>query len=381
MIVQICLSFFGRGAVMRRARQEVKALLQTGYKVVVITDLLHRKYLNYFKTVKNKPYIIPIKLTYLFGPTRKVISELTFVKECYRVLKMLLKNESIELIVCHSASYCLAVGHFARKNHIPSVFVIQELINERILTLSNPYNWWTTQLYKHATRYALSKIDYFIADSNYIKKFIINEGVLPNKTFILHNPVDLSKFGPKYGIQKQIDILFIGRLSIEKGVEVLINAFKFVSENRKILIIGDGPLYKKLEIMTRNTSKNIKFQGWVDNEELPNFIRKAKILVVPSLSEPQGVVVIEAMACGIPVIGSNTGGIPDMIEHDRNGWLVEPNNPEILGKTIERVLSNENLIESTSKEALKTALKFSLKNFSKNIVSLFDELIKDFKKR
>lgn len=378
MIVEICLSFFGRGAVMRRARDEVKALLKAGNEVIVITDLLHKKYLNFFKGLKNKPKIIPIKLIYLFGPTRKVISELSFAIRCYQVLRSIQEKENIDLIICHAVSNCFAVGHFAKRRKIPTAYIIHELINERIKTSTNPYNWYVTKWYQLATRYAIAKIDYFIANSSYIRKFIIKEGALPKRTYIIYNPIDHSIFSPKQNIQKEIDVLYIGRLSIEKGVEVLIKATRFISENRKILIIGDGPLRNKLEILARNTSKNIQFLGWVDTEELIKFIIKSKILVVPSLSEPQGIVVIEAMACGIPVIGSNTGGIPDMIEHGRNGWLVEPNNPEILGNTIESVLSNENLIESASKEALKTTVNFSIKKFDKEIPNLFDSFIKSF---
>lgn len=375
MIVEICLSFFGRGAVMQRARNEVKALLKAGKDVTVITDLIHRRYLNFFKDLEKKPKFIPIKLIYLFGPTRKVIGELSFAIRLYQALKSISYKENIELIVCHGSSYCFAVGCFAKRRKIPTAFVIQELINERIKTSTNPYNWYVTKWYQLANRYAISKIEFFIADSSYMKKFIIKEGAFYRKTYILHNPVDLSIFSPKHGIQKEFDILFIGRLSIEKGVEVLIKASKFISKNRKILIIGDGSLYKKLEIMACNTSKNIKFQGWVDHEELPKFIRKSKILVVPSLSEPQGVVVLEAFACGVPVIGTYVGGIPDMIVHNKNGCLIKPNDSRVLGETIDNVLKDEKKLHSFSQESLKTVQKFSLTKFNIKIVKLYEKLI------
>lgn len=378
MIVEICLSFFGRGAVMRRARNEVKALLKAGKDVTVITDLLHKRYLNFFKDLENKPKIIPIKLVYLYGPTRKVIGELSFAIKCYQALKAIIEKEKIDLIICHAVSNCFAAGYFTKRRKIPTAFVIQELINERIKTSTNPYNWYVTKWYQLAIQFAISKIEFFIADSSYMKKFVIKEGALYRKTYILHNPVDLSIFSPKQGVQKEFDILFIGRLSIEKGVEVLIKASKFISKNRKILIIGDGPLFKKLEIMACNTSKNIKFQGWVDHEELPKFIRKSKILVVPSLSEPQGVVVLEAIACGVPVIGTYVGGIPDMIVHNKNGFLIKPNDSRVLGETIDNLLKDEKKLHSFSQETLKTAQKFSLTKFNKDIINLYEKLINSF---
>ena len=168
MIVQLSLSFFGRGAVMRRSRDEVIALLKAGYEVTVITDLRNLTYLNSFKEFRHKLHIIPIKLYYIHTPFRKVSSELVFAIKSYRALKALLKNTSIELIICHAVSNSYAAAYFGKKNNIPSLLILHELIRDRIL-YGNPYNWWTTQLYKHATRYALKAIKYFVGVSSYMK--------------------------------------------------------------------------------------------------------------------------------------------------------------------------------------------------------------------
>ncbi|KKL68202.1 hypothetical protein LCGC14_2127370 [marine sediment metagenome] len=92
MIVQLSLSFFGRGAVMARSRDEVKALLKAGYSVTVITDLKHLTYLNTFNGFKHKLSIIPIKLLYIHYPFRKISSEMIFAIQSYRALKALSKN-------------------------------------------------------------------------------------------------------------------------------------------------------------------------------------------------------------------------------------------------------------------------------------------------
>ncbi|KKL68200.1 hypothetical protein LCGC14_2127350 [marine sediment metagenome] len=109
-----------------------------------------------------------------------------------------------------------------------------------------------------------------------------------------------------------------------------------------------------------------------------SYINRAKILVVSSVSEPQGIVILEAMACGLPVIGSKTGGIPDMIKHNINGCLVKKNNPKALGHQINKVLINENNLHKMRKEALKTAILFSKKNFEKKISELYESLIKNY---
>lgn len=368
---------------MRRAREEVRALLNAGHRVLVITDLTYKRYLNSFNEFENKLCVIPLKLLYLHKPIpkvslRKVSSELSFTIQCYQILKTLLKKEPIDLIISHFSTACYAAAHFANKNNIPSAWVIQELINDRIASSSNPYNWFTTQLYKHSTQYAISNIHYLIANSSYIKKLAIIHGAKAQNTFVKYNSVDTKLFHPNKDNRKDIDILYFGRLSIEKGVNVLLEASKYLSKNRDILIIGDGYLRKNLKLQAQHLQCNLKFQGWVDHNLLPQFIRRAKLVVVPSLSEPQGLVVLESMACGTPVIGTNVGGIPEMIKHNKNGWLVKPNDPRSLGRMIEDILSDDKKLTLIGQAALKTAESYSTEQFSRDIIDFYELLIERF---
>jgi glycosyltransferase involved in cell wall biosynthesis len=89
-------------------------------------------------------------------------------------------------------------------------------------------------------------------------------------------------------------------------------------------------------------------------------------------------VVLEAMACGVPVIGSNTGGIPDMVEHGVNGWLVPPNDAQVLATTIQAVLSNDRKREAAGSAAYQTAQSFSVDQFSHKLVSLYEKIIESF---
>ncbi len=375
MIIEICLSFFGLGAVMRRARQETKALIKAGYKVVVITDLKHIKYLHSFRKYHSNLRIIPIKLYYLPYHFRKVSSELIFAFRAYRALKELVKKESIELIICHASTNSYAAASFGKKKNISTVLILHELIKDRIV-YGNPYNWWTTKLYKHATCYALKNMNYLIGVSNYMKDLSVLDGAKKENTFVNHNPVDLELFYPKKDVIKDIDILFIGRLSVEKGADILIKASQFFEQRWNVTIIGEGALHQELEKLASLSKSNIKFEGWIEFEILSNFINRTRLLVVPSVTEPQGIVVLEGMACGVPVIGSKTGGIPDMIKHDTNGWLVKKNDPQALARLINDALIDDNKLEKIGEKALETAKKFSKKIFEKRTAELYDFLIK-----
>ena len=128
MIIEVCLNFFSVGGVMRRARGEVKALLNAGYRVVVITDLKHvyKEYFDEFNELRDKLHILPIRPFYLHPkPIHKIslriISrDLSFAILCYKALTTLSKKESIDLIISHGATQCYGVAHFAQIKNIPS---------------------------------------------------------------------------------------------------------------------------------------------------------------------------------------------------------------------------------------------------------------------
>lgn len=232
LFVQITQSFFSDGAVMRRSRQETKALLKAGHRVIVITDLKWISQIHYFDDLQNKPEIISLKPFYIHRPFRKVSSELSFSLQVYFALKKISKNESISFITIHQSTTCYSVVRFAKKKNIPSAWVINDLISDRLAT-GNPYDIPTTILYKHAHSYGLRKLNYIIPVSNYTKKLAIMEGAAPKNTFVKHNAINTEKFNPGQKTPKDIDILFIGRLSIEKGVDILIEATKYLSGKKK----------------------------------------------------------------------------------------------------------------------------------------------------
>lgn len=133
-----------------------------------------------------------------------------------------------------------------------------------------------------------------------------------------------------------------------------------------------------LEYQAQHSQCDIKFQGWIEHSQLPQFIRRSKILVVPSLSEVHAAVPLEAMACGVPVIGTQAGGMPDTIEHNKNGWLLKQNNPKTLGMLIEEVLSDDNKLKLVGHAALKRAQFFSEAKFNHDIVEFYEKLLDRF---
>lgn len=186
-----------------------------------------------------------------------------------------------------------------------------------------------------------------ITVSEYLQKMIIRIG-FGGKTCVIPNgfsegifyPMNKEKCRSKLslGRNKKI-ILFIGNLVKIKGVDVLIEAFRMVREkddNVELIIIGNGPEKLILEQQARNCGiyKKVHFLGVKDHNKIPLYINSANIIVLPSRYEGRPVLILEALACGRPVVASRIGGIPETIVNDKLGILFEKENPIALADAI-----------------------------------------------
>lgn len=145
-------------------------------------------------------------------------------------------------------------------------------------------------------------------------------------------------------ITNRINYLYVGRLSPEKNIEFLIESF--IRLDRQLTIVGEGPLYEVLQNKVR-TIDNIELLGHIDNKKLDKVFNKSDIFVLPSLSEPWGLVVDEAISYGLPVIASeNVGCVVPLIEEPRNGITFNPKSFKSLKRAIQDIEDNINLYVS-----------------------------------
>ena len=131
----------------------------------------------------------------------------------------------------------------------------------------------------------------------------------------------------------------------------------------------------------KSVKRNIKFKGFIPFYELPNFIRRAQLVVAPSRSECHAAIPLFSMACGVPVIASRVSGMEDSIENNKNGWLLSQNNAKALGKLIVNVLSDETKLKHAGQEALQRAQIFSETSFNNEIVKFYEMLVKNYNNR
>lgn len=190
-----------------------------------------------------------------------------------------------------------------------------------------------------------------------------------------------------------IRILFAGRLIERKGVHILIRAFKKISETLPdsiLIIAGDGPWREKLEDLTQKLGlgERVKFKGHLSAEKLEEEYKKADVFVLPSIhdvkgdTETLGVVLIEAMEFGIPVVATSVGGIPDIVKDGYNGLLVPEKDPDALADAIIKLIKNKDLREKFVKNAKKYIReKFSWDVIIEKLTQIYADLTKKVVKR
>lgn len=134
-------------------------------------------------------------------------------------------------------------------------------------------------------------------------------------------------------------VLYIGRLAKKKGLEHLIVAVADL--DTRLTLVGDGPELERLEQLARETGANVSFVGAVSPSEVDTYYRSAAVFVLPSL-EGEGMpnVILEAMSWGLPVVATDSGGIPTIIENGTTGYVVPMRNPEMIKKRIQELLNS-----------------------------------------
>ena len=158
-------------------------------------------------------------------------------------------------------------------------------------------------------------------------------------------------------------VLCVGRLVPQKGVEYFIRAIPIIARRfpeAKYIIVGEGWSRDILEAEARASghANKIRFTGFASDKEVIDLMTSADVLVVPSIYEPFGIVALEGMATGVPVVASQVGGLAEIIDHDRTGVFVYPRSPESIAWGIDKILSDPDhakWITENAKEKLHKA--------------------------
>lgn len=232
---------------------------------------------------------------------------------------------------------------------------------------------------RNKVRFNLNKkiIKNYIAPSKKLKQYL--EFYKFKNIYYLPHFIDL-KLYKKYNLKKQNKIIYVGHLGRNKGIEYLIKAMPLTLKkiNINLEIIGSGPDLNRLKNLTKklNLHNKIRFIKPIKPKGLIKKYNTSKLLIFPSIwMEQFGMVGIEALACGLPVIGSNIGGIPDWLENNKVGFLFKRKNSRDIAEKVIKILTNPRLQKTFSKNALKISKKYNENTYLKNLIKIYKNLL------
>ncbi|MCQ1535092.1 glycosyltransferase family 4 protein [Methanosarcina sp. KYL-1] len=365
-----------------------KRLTNKGFNVVVLSPHCYgSKFTESFDGVNvlRFPYFFPFssqKLAYgdgiPYNIKKNILAKIQvplFVLSEFVSALIHVKKEKIDLINTHWLLPQGLIGAICHKLFgIPHVTTVH---GSDINTIKK------SKILRRICVFIIKNSNWITTNSNYTKELILSiDPSAGEKVSIVPIGVDINFLQQGRILQemhqKDSKILSVGRLVESKGVDVLILAMKEVVikfPDVKLFIVGDGPERNKLETLVENLNlnENVVFVGSVEHSLLPSLYASSDIFVLPSqniggIVEGLGVVLLEAMACGTPVIGSDIGGIKDIIIDGYNGFLVPEKSPGELSTKIIELLSDSEI-----------AIKFTYNGFNtiKNKFS-WDRVIDDF---
>jgi len=197
---------------------------------------------------------------------------------------------------------------------------------------------------------------------------------LESKVFFIPNAIDIDSLSSKVDVRYDKQIIFVGRLSKEKGIHTVIKTAKNLPNDVDLIIVGSGP-EENFVVESIKNHKNIHYLGYQPKEKTIPLIRGSKLLIQPSLAEGISGSLLEAMACKTPVITTNIGGNVELFENNKSGILIEPENSEELLKKIVSLLDNPVKLEQISNSAFNTVQQYDWSNIGKKYLDLYEKLL------
>ncbi len=250
--------------------------------------------------------------------------------------------------------------------------------------LDGTIRWSYYQFTKIFESRALRRLQAVIANSQYTASVIGSKyHISKERLYVCYKSIDPTLYSAvdrRKERSSSYRILFVGGNMQRKGLPTLIRAAPKVLSilpNTEFWIVGKDVVLPRMISLSQSLGvySNFCFWGWMSHNNLLDLYSQADIFVMPSLIEAFGVTFLEAMACGVPVIGTRVGGIPEIIQHEYNGLLVEPNNVDELANAIIRLLLEDGLRQRLIVGGLETIDRFSVSRMMECTYKIYEHVI------
>lgn len=320
----------------------------------------------------------------VYGKLTEMLNALTTSPLPYQSV---LKSQPLDLIHAHFAIDGLYALKLAQKKDIPLVTTLHGFdvtVSNKDLLASRSPAWINYLLHQNKVK---SQGDKFICVSDFIARQALQHGFPESKIIQHYIGIDVNKYQLRAKEDDQGVILHVARLVEKKGTAILINAVKQVKVSNpdvKLVIIGEGPLLDglKAQVTSLGLDQTVTFTGALPHVDVMGWMRKASMLVLPSITaktgdaEGLGMVLLEAAVTGVPVIGTQHGGIPEAIIDEQTGFLVKERDDKQLAERISFLMKDEHKRFEMGKNArIFISEKFNLSKQTIKLEKIYQELI------
>ncbi|QUC64781.1 glycosyltransferase family 4 protein [Nitrosopumilus sp. K4] len=360
------------------------SLEKNNHKVWVITNNVSGE--KYQESENLKILRVEPTLQYKGGLPPSFLDNIRYVLNAYKKAKEIIKNEEISIIHSNNFSPALAgslLSYFTKIHHITTVHDIFSIYDKEF------WKKWARQSNVSHTNARLVPL---------FEKIMMNLKIDRIHTVSDATKDDIQKLGTKKPIivipnciQDEVQIATktkprqfacIGRLVFYKNLEVVLNAFKIISKefpDAKLVIAGDGPHKESLQKLSRGLKidKNIVFRGHVNSDEKKVILAESNALLFPSLMEGFGLVMLESWQQKRPVLASDIPPMSDIIEHNKTGLIIDPNDEKKWAEQIIGLVKNPQISDEMGREGNKILKeKYNQQLFYENLIKMYNDVLK-----
>lgn len=275
----------------------------------------------------------------------------------------------------------LAGVRMAKKLDRPLVGTYHTLFSEMLPPLPVfrfiPGGWLRKGIWKLSNK-VFERCSLVISLTQTIADELVRHG-LKSEVRVLSGGIDIEQFAAKKSYRNRKRILHVGRMSHEKNVEAVVRAFGEVIKvlpDALLVVAGGGPALEGLKKLAGGLGlgEKVTFLGYVSREKLGALYRRSDVFVTASAMETLGLVIVEAMASGLPVVGVAAGGVKDLVREGVNGYLVNPGDYRSMAKKIIHIFREEKLLEKLGKNSRKLAEKHDVRKAVKELEEIYARL-------
>lgn len=348
-------------------------LRKRGHEVKILTSNFGGTTLETLKSCPNEEYVFRVGRSLLIR-SNKSFARLPIAWRIMNKVKKFFAQERFDIIHIH--------GSLAPT--LP-VIAIRQSRAVNVITFHSDHSKSKGYLiFRQLLLPYLRKLDGLIAVSNAARDSSMR--FFPGDYRVIPNAVDINLFNPGVEPLPQFPksrpkILFLGRFEPRKGLKYLLKALPYIKKaipDVLLIVVGAGLLgYAYKEYIAKEVEENIHFAGLIPNEARPRYYATGDVFCAPSIGfESFGIVLLEAMATGKPVVASDISGYRTIVEDGKQGYLVPPRDYEKLAQAIIQILKNPHLAKTMGEEGRKKALNYSWQNIACQVEAYYQELLK-----